>query len=623
MPSYTHALEMAVEAALAAGAILRAELHRDGGPRGGEGKAPADTDAEREIRRRLLEACPSWGYVGEETGTHPAADPEAPIWLVDPNDGTSSFLKGWRGSTVSIALIDDGVPVLGVLYAFAAPDDRGDLFAWADGGGPPIRNGRAIPRAPWAETLGASHLVLLSDRADGKPEVNARLVSPARFRAVTSIAYRLALAAAGEAEAAVSVNSPGAWDYAAGHALIRATGGEFLDEGGRPVGYSRDGRSQTRWCFGGAPHVVRNLAARDWSAIGCAPRAGPEPYDLVRLERGRRIADSGRLSRAQGCLLGQLAGDALGSLVEFQSAERILRAYPEGVRHLTDGGTHDTIAGQPTDDSEMALALARSLVTSGWYDEEAAAKAYRFWFRSRPFDCGSTVMAALGAIDDQDVAAGGAAAAARAAANPESQANGSLMRASPLGIWGHARPPGELARLARADASLTHPHPACGDATAAFVIAIARGIGDAASASAMYDCAAAWASAHARDGSVVDALRAARDAPPREYLRNQGFVLVALQNAFFQLLHAPSLEEGIVRTVTAGGDTDTNAAIAGALIGAAYGREAIPARWRDTVLSCRPIDGLRGVRRPRPRAFWPVDALELAERLLLAGCGTL
>ena len=51
------------------------------------------------------------------------------------------------------------------------------------------------------------------------------------------------------------------------------------------------------------------------------------------------------INRAQGCLLGQLIGDALGSLVEFQSPEEIRRSYPEGVRELADGGTWNTIAG--------------------------------------------------------------------------------------------------------------------------------------------------------------------------------------------------------------------------------------------------------------------------------------
>jgi ethanolamine transporter EutH len=53
------------------------------------------------------------------------------------------------------------------------------------------------------------------------------------------------------------------------------------------------------------------------------------------------------INRAQGCWLGQLTGDALGSLVEFQSPVETRRLYPEGVRYLADGGTWGTIAGQP------------------------------------------------------------------------------------------------------------------------------------------------------------------------------------------------------------------------------------------------------------------------------------
>lgn len=58
-----------------------------------------------------------------------------------------------------------------------------------------------------------------------------------------------------------------------------------------------------------------------------------------------------QLSRAQGCLIGQLVGDALGSVVEFQSSEQIWQRYPDGIRDMADGGTWNTIAGQPTDDS--------------------------------------------------------------------------------------------------------------------------------------------------------------------------------------------------------------------------------------------------------------------------------
>ena len=105
--------------------------------------------------------------------------------------------------------------------------------------------------------------------------------------------------------------------------------------------------------------------------------------------------DPETLSRAQGCLLGQLAGDSLGGLVEFQSPEDIRRKYPDGVRELADGGTWGTLAGQPTDDSEMALMLARMLVRHKRYDSEEARRAYLFWLHSAPFDCGGTVSSGL------------------------------------------------------------------------------------------------------------------------------------------------------------------------------------------------------------------------------------
>jgi hypothetical protein len=115
------------------------------------------------------------------------------------------------------------------------------------------------------------------------------------------------------------------------------------------------------------------------------------------------------LDRAVGCLLGQVIGDNLGALVEFCSAAEIRATYPEGVRNLHDGGTWNILAGQPTDDSELALALARSLVAERTYDAEAAASAYARWYLSAPFDMGNTIRRAFRAA--AGVTAGRAAAA--------------------------------------------------------------------------------------------------------------------------------------------------------------------------------------------------------------------
>jgi fructose-1,6-bisphosphatase/inositol monophosphatase family enzyme len=102
------ALAAAVDAALEAGKLLRAEFHRPGGPRGRGGHAEVDEQAERVIREKILAAFPA-AYRGEETGTASGGDTEH-VWLVDPNDGTSACLKGWRGSNIIDNLINKTNP---------------------------------------------------------------------------------------------------------------------------------------------------------------------------------------------------------------------------------------------------------------------------------------------------------------------------------------------------------------------------------------------------------------------------------------------------------------------------------------------------------------------------------
>jgi ADP-ribosylglycohydrolase/fructose-1,6-bisphosphatase/inositol monophosphatase family enzyme len=587
-------LEVALDAAVAAGEILRRDFHRAGGARGAVDKADADVDAERIIRARLGEAFPAWSYLGEETGRAPG-EPGQPLWLVDPNDGTRDYLAGRRGSAVSIGLLAEGRPVLGVVFAFAYPDDDGDLFAWAEGCGPVRRNGRATT-ARLADSLGAYDVVLVSSTGDRDPEANLRCVDPARYRTVPSIAHRLALVAAGESAAAASIFAPGAWDYAGGHALLRGAGAVIVNEHGQEVSYAADGTSQTLRAFAGSAPVASGLAGRPWETVYSGPWRGDRPASLG---KGRAVADAGLLSRAQGCLLGQIAGDNLGALVEFCSAAEIAARYPDGPRLLEDGGRWGILAGQPTDDSEMALALARAVLRSGIYDEGKVREAYQAWYRSEPFDVGNTTRAALlGYLMG------------------ESQANGSLMRASPLAIVAHGARAQEAAELGRRDSALTHPHPVCRDSVAAFVVAAARAVARGGDAEAAYEAALSWARSSAVPPVTEALVRAATEAPRCDE-GHTGWVLIALQNAFHELLHASSVEAGVVATVRRGGDTGTNATVAGALLGAVHGRGALPGQWRNMILSCRPHP-LRA-RRPRPMSCWPVDALELAEGLLLVG----
>lgn len=335
------------------------------------------------------------------------------------------------------------------------------------------------------------------------------------------------------------------------------------------------------------------------------------------------------IRRAWGCLLGQIAGDSLGSQVEFMDEEKVRARYPVGVDDLEGSALYRTLPGQPTDDSEMAMALARTLARDGDFSAESVRAAYVDWLRSHPVDFAHSVFRALHGKPD-----------------PRSEANCALMRESPLGIFGAglvsetslpcddgvepdmaavASDAGmrELARLAMEDAALTSPHPLCLAASAVYVTALAFGIRSGSrrgmwkTAMAVADALPSWNRAVTEDAArlVKSCLERAETARPEDYQTDMSHVLVALRNGFWQLLHAGDAGAGVRDTVMKGGDAAANGAVAGALLGAALDIDSFPAQWADAVLACRPADR-PDVPQPRPEKFWPLDFMPLAERLL-------
>ena len=287
--------------------------------------------------------------------------------------------RGYRGHAISIGLVRAGVPVLGVVCAVDAPDDNGDLISWAEGCGPIRRNGIEPAARTWSDHLSPHDVVGLSQAGNRNPVGYLACVAPARYVSTPSIAYRLALVATGDHVATVSLNYLRPWDFAAGHALVRAAGGIVADEHGQEITYLGHRPDTATQIFAGHPRVVQDLVHRHWagaSRSGFGDAAPPPDIAPVRAQVGKLVHDPDVLSRAQGCLLGQLAGDALGALVEFQSEDRIAARYVDGgPRQLADGGPHAIVAGQPTDDSELALVLARSLIVHSGFDVEAVAAA--------------------------------------------------------------------------------------------------------------------------------------------------------------------------------------------------------------------------------------------------------
>lgn len=320
---------------------------------------------------------------------------------------------------------------------------------------------------------------------------------------------------------------------------------------------------------------------------------------------------------ALGALLGACVGDAAGATLEFlghpPSATEVQQAM-----QMPGGGIWQVAPGQITDDGELTLCLAQALSRCEQFDLEAIARFYAEWIRSTPFDIGYTTANSLGCFNNSDwleicIAEGYARGMTRAAASRcmGSKANGSLMRAVPLGIWGYQLSEGELVSYAIADSCLSHPNPSCCHAVAAYVLAIAhllRVPGDRAGA---FGRAEAWVQNHAV-AEVQNWLQDARQHERVPYSPQDGFVKIAFTHAFRHLHQGTGYREAIRETLAGGGDTDTNACIVGGLIGAADGVAEIPERMQRAVLNCDTTLSAH----PRPRFLQTTHLAELLNRLL-------
>jgi 3'(2'), 5'-bisphosphate nucleotidase len=238
----TVALDQVIAAARAAGEAVLDEYERESAPRRKADGSPvcdADERAQEIILARLAEMTPGLPIVAEE-GAPSAAAESAPglFWLVDPLDGTKEFLDGTDEFTVNIALVEKGLPVLGVVLAPA----RGLLFAAADGIGASVEDGserrsiaaRATP--PEGETV-------VSSRSHGDREALERFTARRRVArtVIAGSSLKFCLVARGEADVYPRFGRTMEWDTAAGDAVLRAAGGLVTDLSGDPLLYGKPG----------------------------------------------------------------------------------------------------------------------------------------------------------------------------------------------------------------------------------------------------------------------------------------------------------------------------------------------------------------------------------------------
>jgi len=232
---FARELEAARAAALAAGEILRQHYRDRGFKVAHKGKdnpvTTADFEADHRLKEILHGGFPEYGWLSEETADDGARLRHERVWIVDPLDGTKEFIKGIPEFVVAIALAERGVPVVGVTYN----PIRHELFSCARGTG--VHLDGAPARVTDRDTLAnATVLASRSETSRGEWKAYEGLI---KVDAIGSVAYKLALVAAGRADATFTLTQKSEWAIASGTALVIEAGGRVTDLDGREIRFNQ------------------------------------------------------------------------------------------------------------------------------------------------------------------------------------------------------------------------------------------------------------------------------------------------------------------------------------------------------------------------------------------------
>jgi len=233
--AFDRELQVARDAAIAAGEILQ-RYFRDGGYQvDSKGKnnpvTTADFEADSKLKQILRDAFPAYGWLSEETVDNDERLTRERVWIVDPLDGTKEFIKGIPEFVVAIALTDRGVPVMGVSYN----PIKHELFCGVRGAGCYL-DGKQVTVS---DTRTLDHATILASRSETARGEWKAYEGRVIVKAIGSVAYKLALVAAGRADATFTLTPKSEWDIASGVALIVAAGGRVTDLHGEEVTFNR------------------------------------------------------------------------------------------------------------------------------------------------------------------------------------------------------------------------------------------------------------------------------------------------------------------------------------------------------------------------------------------------
>lgn len=307
-----------------------------------------------------------------------------------------------------------------------------------------------------------------------------------------------------------------------------------------------------------------------------------------------------------GCIYGVIVGDALGTTYEFEKAKNI--KLPKRL-NVVGKGPFKVAKGQVTDDSEMTIALFRSIYKNKKYDKEDVAKAYIRWIKSNPADVGLTTRKALlNAKNYKDIVRNAKEY------NQNSLSNGFLMRIMPLALVGMKLMTinnKNLDEYIKEEVLMTHPNKLCYYTAKLYVkiliYLMLKGelykdkkgnVQQSGSELIEKEALRIIDEDEFTNSSALKRLVLSSRKTPYYVNRfvsgsydidgeSMGFMFVSLQIAFYELYNAKSYEAGMRDIIKYGGDTDTNCAIAGAMLGAKFGYDNIPKRWIKAIMEAK------------------------------------
>jgi len=190
----------------------------------------ADFEVDRLLAARLLAARPDYGWLSEETADNNERLTRKRVFVVDPIDGTRGFLNGSNEWTISLAIVEEGRPIAAALFAPAL----GTMFEATAGGGA-NRDGLPLRVSERTEVEGAN---LAGSNRLVRDVFAASSIQLEYHGFVPSLAYRIALVAAGVVDVAIARRGAYDWDIAAADLLVHEAGGRLADLDGRPPRYN-------------------------------------------------------------------------------------------------------------------------------------------------------------------------------------------------------------------------------------------------------------------------------------------------------------------------------------------------------------------------------------------------